>query len=152
MTIRVFIQNEAGSNQKNYHDEKRLLWQRAVNVSMAYPFPYGFVLETSADDGDNVDCFVITDMALRTGQVVECEVIGLMEQFEDGQVDHNVLARLPGSQATVDEAVRGRLKEFVTSVFSHIPDKHLVVGRFLDAGEVQSHLRERVDRLLDRSR
>ena len=25
--VQVFIQNEAGSNQKNYHDEKTLAWQ-----------------------------------------------------------------------------------------------------------------------------
>jgi hypothetical protein len=28
VTIRVFVQNEAGSNQKNYHDEKTLLEDR----------------------------------------------------------------------------------------------------------------------------
>ncbi len=32
MTVRVFIQNEAGSAQKNYHDEKHLTWQRVVTV------------------------------------------------------------------------------------------------------------------------
>ncbi len=35
MTVRVFIQNEAGSDQKNYHDEKRLVWQRVATVSRA---------------------------------------------------------------------------------------------------------------------
>jgi inorganic pyrophosphatase len=102
MTVRVFIQNEAGSDQKNYHDEKRFVWQRAVTVARAYPFPYGFVIDTSADDGCNGDCFVITNSPLRTGQRVDCEVIGLMEQFEDGQVDHNVLARLLGSDSDVE--------------------------------------------------
>ena len=30
MNIRVFIQNETGSNLKHYHDEKTLEWKRAV--------------------------------------------------------------------------------------------------------------------------
>ena len=146
MMLRVFIQNETGSDQKNYHDEKRLVWQRRMTVSRAYPFPYGFVIDTSADDGCNVDCFVITDVPLRTGQVVECEVVGLMEQFEDGHVDHNVLARLTGSESIVDEDVRGQLHDFVTTVFSHIPGKHITVGNFLNAGEAQTHLMDHRDR------
>ena len=145
MTVRVFIQNEAGSAQKNYHDEKRLLWQRAATVSRAYPFPYGFVIDTSADDECNVDCFVITDRPLRTGDIVECEVLGLMEQFEDGQVDHNVLARLRGADAIVDDDVRDRLEQFVTTVFSHIPGKRIVVGRFLDAQHAEAHLVEHAE-------
>ena len=146
MTVRVFIQNEAGSHQKNYHDEKRLVWQRAVTVSRAYPFPYGFVIDTSADDGCNVDCFVITDSPLRTGQRVDCEVVGLMEQFEDDQVDHNVLAGLPGSEATIDDAVRERLRVFVANVFSHIPGKRVDAGRFLNASEAQKHIARHIAR------
>ena len=30
MTIRVFVQNEAGSNQKNFHDEKTLTFATVV--------------------------------------------------------------------------------------------------------------------------
>ena len=117
MTIQVFIQNEAGSDQKNYHDEKTLAWKRVATVSCPYPFAYGFVMGTSAEDGGNVDCFVLTDQALRTGQIVDCDAIGLMEQFEDGQADHNVLARLVGSGTVVDASVRARLADFVKSVF-----------------------------------
>jgi inorganic pyrophosphatase len=46
MNVRVFIQNEAGSNQKHYHDEKTLEWKRVASVSSAYPFPYGFIVGT----------------------------------------------------------------------------------------------------------
>lgn len=143
--VRVFVQNEAGSDRKNYHDEKRLVWQRAVTVSRAYPFPYGFIVGTSAVDGCNVDCFVISDAHFRTGDIVECEVLGLMEQFEDGQVDHNILARPKGSTSTVDGGVRERLRDFVTSVFSHVPGKQVVVGRFLGADDAQTFLSERTD-------
>ena len=121
MTVRVFIQNEAGSDRKNYHDEKLLIWQRAVTVSRPYPFPYGFILDTTADDGCNVDCFILTNATLRTGQIIDCEVVGLMEQFEDGHADHNVLARLPGADVQVDETTQGRLAAFVAGVFAHIP-------------------------------
>src|SRR5262245_12786211 len=109
MRVTVFIQNEAGSNQKHYHDEKTLAWKRTATVSRSYPFPYGFVVGTTTDDGCNVDCFVITPQRLKTGQLVECEVIGLMEQIEDGREDHNVLAGLAGENANVDAAVQAQL-------------------------------------------
>jgi inorganic pyrophosphatase len=63
--IRVFIQNEAGSARKHYHNEKTLELVRVADVSEPYPYPYGFILDTTAEDGWNVDCYVITDRPLR---------------------------------------------------------------------------------------
>ncbi len=121
--IRVFIQNEAGSNQKHLHDEKTLAHKRMVIVSQAYPFPYGFVLDTTSEDGDNVDCFVITDRPLKTGTIVRCEPVGLLEQIEDGEADHNLLALLP------DETL---------ARISHGKSQKGDFSRFLDAGLGQS--------------
>jgi hypothetical protein len=42
MTFRVFIENEAGSNRKNHHDEKAMTFQRSEMVSRAYPYPLWF--------------------------------------------------------------------------------------------------------------
>ncbi len=80
--MKVFIENEAGSDQKNLYNEKTLEYRKTVTVSRKYPYPYGFILDTSSGDGDNLDCFIITDKALKSGQIIECEPIGLMEQLE----------------------------------------------------------------------
>ena len=138
--MRVFIQNEAGSDRKNYHDEKTLVWKRRVEVSRRYPYPYGFVIGTTSEDGCNVDCFVLTTDRLPSGEVVECEVVGLMEQIEDGDADHNVLAVPVGQEFPMDVAVQGELSEFVLHVFDHIEGKVIRVGRFLGAGEAQSYI------------
>jgi inorganic pyrophosphatase len=91
--FQVFIENEAGSNIKNHHDEKALTFQRSEAVSRAYPFPYGFIIGTQNADGDCLDCFVISKRPLRTGEIVECEPIGMMEQTEDALSDHNAWPR-----------------------------------------------------------
>jgi inorganic pyrophosphatase len=140
MRVTVFVQNEAGSNQKHYHDEKTLEWRRVVEVSERYPFPYGFVVGTTSQDGCNVDCFVITDAPLKSGQIVECEAIGLMEQIEDGQEDHNVLARLLNEDREVDAVVEEQLTRFVQRVFAHHPDKQISVGRFLGFDSAEAHV------------
>ena len=96
VAMRVLIENEAGSRRKNTYDETSLLWQKADDVSAAYPFPYGFVIGTKAGDGDAADCFILTGENLGSGTIAECDPLGLLEQIEDGEVDHKVLAVLPG--------------------------------------------------------
>src|SRR4030042_4775219 len=102
--MKIFIENEAGSNKKNIFNEKTLEYSRSHTASRKYPYPYGFIIDTTSGDGDNVDVFVITDRKLKSGQIVDCEPIGLMEQIETSwdesngnaeEEDHNILAIFP---------------------------------------------------------
>jgi inorganic pyrophosphatase len=145
MNIRVFIQNEAGSNRKHYHDEKTLEWKRVEELPRHYPYAYGFVVGTTGDDGCNVDCYVITEESLKSGALVECEVAGLMEQFEEAEEDHKVLATLPGASIEVSPAIRERLTEFVYSVFEQLGDTRVVVGRFLGPVAAATYVTARRD-------
>jgi inorganic pyrophosphatase len=133
--VRVFIENEAGSCTKNLHDEKALTHVGSVQVSRPYPFPYGFLIGTTNEDGDNLDCFVLTSQPLKRGSIVECEVAGLMEQTECGQQDNNILATFASETVVVDDAVQGRMREFVSHVFDHVPGRQVRVGRFLSSRE-----------------
>ena len=130
--MKVFIENEAGSLVKHEHNEKTLELLSTGQVSRPYPLPYGFVLNTTAEDGDNVDCFVLTKKHLRTGDIVDCEPVGLMEQIEDGEVDHKVLAVLPGEQQALDLKIEQTLVDFCSHVFDHIEGKTMKIGGFLD--------------------
>jgi len=140
--MKIFIENEAGSDQKNLYHEKTLEYRKTVTVSREYPYPYGFMLNTTSGDGDNVDVFVITDKKLKQGQIVECEPVGLMEQLEKSwaeskreieETDHNVLAVPKGEeQNIVDEEVKARLTAFVLHVFDHVRKNKTRVGDFLD--------------------
>jgi inorganic pyrophosphatase len=128
--MKAFVQNEAGSRIKHSHDEKTLELKGTSQVSRAYHFPYGFILGTTADDGLNVDCFFLTDKSLATGQIVDCNPIGLMEQVEDGKVDHNVIAVIQGEKGSVTKEIERTLTEFVSHVFDHVPGKTIRVGKF----------------------
>ncbi|HKD82382.1 MAG TPA: inorganic diphosphatase [Candidatus Angelobacter sp.] len=140
--MKVFVENEAGSNVKHLHDEKSLQVQGTMHVYRPYPFPYGFVLDTTAEDGDNADCFILTNTPLRTGEIVECEPVALMEQIEDGQADHKVLAFLRGDERPVERIPVAELTEFVTHVFEHIPGKSIAVGEFKDKDAALSYLHD----------
>src|SRR5262245_34793074 len=130
--MRVFIENEAGSRRKHVHDARTLARLRTVEVSAASPHPYGFVLGTIGGGDDAVDCFVLTGTPLASGAIVECVPVGLLEQIEDGEIDHKVLAALPGTGTTVDAATVTTLRNFAVAVFAHVPGKRMEIGRLLD--------------------
>lgn len=131
--MNVFIENEAGSDKKNIFDEKTLEYKKTVMVSRRYPFPYGFIPHTMSGDGDNLDCFVITEQKLSSQQIVECEPVGLVEQFEDGREDHKILAILKGEDYILTDEAKEMIKKFIEHVFDHLPKKTkmLKVGQFL---------------------
>ena len=139
--MRVFIENGAGSRRKNIYDERTLAWQRAVEVSRPYPFPYGFVIGTRGADGDCVDCFVLTAAALGAGSIVACDPIGLLEQVEDGEVDHKVLAVPSGEHFALDDSVLAALKDFINGVFAHVPGKRMQIGRLLPRADAVAYVR-----------
>lgn len=84
--------------------------RRSIPVLGPTPFPYVFILGTTSDDGDNLDCFVLTDRELRKGDVVACSVAGLMEQFEDDKRDINILATLQGESVALTKSMKSELK------------------------------------------
>ena len=151
--MKVFIENEAGSDQKNLYNEKTLEYKKTVTVSRKYPYPYGFILDTTSGDGDNVDAFIITDKKLKQGQIVECEPVGLMEQIEKSwdesnsgmeEIDHNILAVLTeenqSHQSVVSDEVKAMLTDFVLHVFDHIRPNKNRVGNFLDKQDALKYI------------
>lgn len=129
--MKVFIENETGTATKNLFNEKTLEFRKSVEVSAKYPFPYGFVLHTTSGDGDNLDCFILTDKSLKTGDIVDVEPIGMMEQIEDGETDHKIIAHLLNEPQHLSKEVESIIKDFANRVFVHIPGKRIEVGRFL---------------------
>ena len=146
MIIKVFVQNEAGTNIKNIHNEKTLEFIRTETVTGVYPYPYGFILDTTSGDGDNLDCFIITGKILKTGQVVECEPLGIMEQTEDDDIDNNIIAALSGEKAVIDDELKHSLTEFAMHAFDHIEGRKMSVGRFLGKKEAHKHIIECLDK------
>jgi inorganic pyrophosphatase len=129
--IKAFVQAEAGSCENSAYNEKTLEFKRVRQVSHPYPYPYGFILKTTAEDGDNLDCYIITRQPLKTGAIVECEPIGLLEQHEGDEIDHKILARLPGDDVKTGPELLQKLQRFIQAIFSAHPEVHVRVGPML---------------------
>lgn len=140
--MRVFIENEAGSRRKNIYDEQTLTYLRSDEVSCPYPLPYGFVIGTRSQDGDAVDCFVLTASAIPSGTIVECEPVGLLEVVDTGDADHKVLAMRENEHFILDSDVLTTLRKFINGVFAHLPNKRMEIGRLLPQQDADAYIRD----------
>ena len=140
--IEVFVEVQAGSRDKRLYDEETLQYKETRRVMLPYPFPYGFVLGTRCENGEGVDCYILTSDPLEAGTVVGCRPVGLLEQAEDKEIDHKVLATLPGQSADLDQELHARLSSFIRGVFRAFPDTAVQVGRILPRERALEYLRE----------
>jgi inorganic pyrophosphatase len=140
MDVDVYIENEAGSTVKNLHDEESLQHRGSVGVARPYPLAYGFIIGTRSGDGDCLDCYVISQARLRTGDIVRCRVVDLMEQSEDGLDDHNIIAIPLSDEPPFDASYRETLVDFVEHVFDDIPGKQVVAGAFRGQSDAEAHV------------
>ena len=143
--LRVFIENEAGSNIKHHYNEETFEELHTERVGATYPYPYGFVPGTLAPDGDSADCFVLTEQAFLTGKFVDCEPVALLEQTEGGDTDHNVLAVIVGeAKPDLAEAQR-RISHFIEEFRADTPDQRGIAGRLLPVTDALAYVEECVD-------
>lgn len=79
--IRVVIETPKGSRNKfAFNAEEKVFELKTVlPAGMAFPYVFGFVPSTKADDGDPVDVLVLMDEPAFTGCVVKCRIIGIIE-------------------------------------------------------------------------
>ncbi len=59
---------------------------------MNYPFNYGFIPNTLADDGDPVDVLVLSSKPVVPGVVIACRPIGMLEMEDEAGIDNKIVA------------------------------------------------------------
>lgn len=140
--IKMLIQVAAGSSDRKIYRESTLQYLETRHGSRPYPYPYGFIVGTSSADGDCVDCYLITGDEVTAGSIVECEPIGLLLQDEAGEIDHKVLAALPGQGIVAGPELLQELQEFIYNIFAEHPEMEVRVGPILSREAALHHLEE----------
>lgn len=87
--LRVVIETPKGSRNKFAFDADEHIFQlkKVLPAGMAFPYDFGFVPSTKADDGDPVDVLVLMDEPAFPGCVLTCRPIGVIEGEQT--VKHN---------------------------------------------------------------
>ena len=79
--LRVIIETPKGSRNKFAFDsgEKVFELKRVLPAGMRFPYDFGFVPSTKADDGDPIDVLVLMDEPAFPGCMLMCRLIGVIE-------------------------------------------------------------------------
>jgi inorganic pyrophosphatase len=87
--LRVVIETPKGSRNKFAFDPQQHIFElkKVLPAGMMFPYDFGFVPSTEADDGDPIDVLVLMDEPAFPGCVVACRPIGVIEG-EQGE-NHN---------------------------------------------------------------
>ena len=91
--LNVVVETPRGSRNKFKYDEKCGLFKlsKALPLGACFPYDFGFIPATRADDGDPLDVLVLADEPAFPGCVVPVRLIGVIqaEQTEKGQTVRN---------------------------------------------------------------
>lgn len=154
--IKVFVEIPKFSKQKFEFDEKlqRIKLDRTLYGSMYFPFEYGFILETKGEDGDPLDCVLLSSFPTFPGCLVEAEAIGLLEMEDEEGIDNKILARLTEKAdprfkhlrdiKDLPEHLKTEIREFFESYKKLEPNKWVKLKEFKG--------REEAEKLIEKSR
>jgi inorganic pyrophosphatase len=87
-SVQVVIETPKGSRNKYDFDPKLRVFElkKVLPSGMAFPYDFGFVPSTLADDGDPIDVLVLMDEPAFPGCVLKCRLVGIIEgQQLDGK-------------------------------------------------------------------
>ena len=135
--VRVVVETPKGSRNKYALEPKDGVYQlsRVLPEGMSFPFDFGFIPRTLADDGDPIDVLIFMDEPTFPGCVVECRLIGVIrgEQEENGKRDRNdrILA-VPGAAETSFsylKTVRDLPKQLLRDLTGFFENYHRLQGR-----------------------
>ena len=83
-SIQVIIETPKGSRNKYAFDPEQKVFQlkKVLPAGMAFPYDFGFIPSTLAEDGDPVDVLVLMDEPAFPGCLLKCRPIGSIEGKE----------------------------------------------------------------------
>lgn len=87
-SFKVIIETPRGSRNKFAYDqeERAFVLKSVLPAGMTFPYEFGFVPSTLAEDGDPVDVLVLMDEPAFPGCIVRCRPIGVIEgEQEEGK-------------------------------------------------------------------
>jgi inorganic pyrophosphatase len=85
--IHVIIETPKNSRNKYAFDEELRIFKlkHVLPAGMAFPYDFGFIPSTKAEDGDATDVLVLMDEPAFPGCLLNCRLIGIIEGEEKGK-------------------------------------------------------------------
>lgn len=142
--INVLVEIPQNSSVKYELDEESgaMFVDRFLYTAMNYPFNYGFIPGTKADDGDPLDVLVISSLPVFSGAVIKSRPIGLLEMEDEAGLDNKIIA-VPTEKIDpqfseikdikdLNDSTKKKIKHFFETYKQLEPNKWVKVKNFLN--------------------
>ena len=135
--LRVVIETPKGSRNKFAFNPKEHVFElkKVLPAGMAFPYDFGFIPSTEAEDGDPVDVLVLMDEPAFPGCVLTCRPIGVIQGEEVGKKkkktrNDRIIAVEKDAHSWADIKTIGDLgKQFVRELEEFFVDYHRLSGK-----------------------
>src|SRR5215475_152442 len=79
--LRVVVETPRGANMKLKYEPEvgAFVVSRALTLGLIYPYDWGFIPGTQAEDGDPLDALVLHDSSTYPGVLLSCRVLGMVK-------------------------------------------------------------------------
>lgn len=155
--LHCVVESPRGSIAKFAYDPELEVFtlKRSLILGVRYPYDWGFVPSTIAEDGDPLDVMIFHDVPTFAGVVMECEPIGALlvtQKRSDGggrQPNHRLFAVPEGSEREqgwrdareLPKRVRKELEQFFIAVTA-LADKQLQIVDWVGPKEAAELVKE----------
>lgn len=92
--MKAYVEIKKYSNLKYEYDstQEKLVLDRTLNYPYFYPYCYGFIINTLADDEDELDVLIVTETDYKIGSIVEINIIGALVMEDEKGMDEKIIA------------------------------------------------------------
>jgi len=127
--IKVYIEIEQFSNIKYEYDKNinKLIIDRILDEPFKYPFSYGFIPNTLADDNDELDALIITDNKLINDAYYDVYIIGCLVMEDEKGMDEKILCVLEEDYEKINDIsdLNKNIKDNIHYFFSNYKKKSI---------------------------
>lgn len=152
--LNVFVEISQGSSTKYELDKETgvLKVDRFLHTNMFFPFNYGFVPSTLAEDGDPLDILILTSYPIKPGSVISVRPVGMLEMEDESGIDTKILS-VPVEKVDpnykkvkdikdLDQALLDRIKHFFDHYKDLEPGKWVKTKDFLGKKEAYEAIKK----------
>ena len=156
--VNVLVEIPQGSLVKYELDKESgfIMADRFHYTSMPYPFNYGFIPNTMAEDDDPVDVMVVSSQPLAIGTIISVRIIGMLEMEDEAGVDTKIIA-VPTIKvdpfyahiediSDLDEPTQNKIKHFFDHYKELEPNKWVKTKEFLGKGEALKSIEDAMEK------
>jgi len=137
--INAYIEIEQFSNIKYEYDKvmKELVVDRILPYPYYYPYAYGFIPHTLAEDDDDLDVLIITDKNIEKNKYYNIHIIGVLIMEDEKGLDEKVLSILADDKtdnindiSDISDEIKENINWFFSNYKSKSPGKWSKVSGF----------------------